>query len=42
MTFNAPAVETFRVKYDTSVDEISRVFTIMLIAYCLGGLTSKL
>jgi hypothetical protein len=41
MNFYSPALEDLRAKYDSTVDEISIVFTIMLIAYCCGALTSQ-
>lgn len=39
--FYSPALENLRGRFDTTVDDISVIFTILLCSYCMGALTSK-
>lgn len=39
--FYSPALEDIRIKYETDVDDISTVFTIMLVCYCAGALSCE-
>ena len=41
LNFFAPAMEDLRVKFDSTVDSMAFVFTVNLIAYGVGALSSK-
>ncbi|OXA60711.1 Sodium-dependent glucose transporter 1 [Folsomia candida] len=40
--FYSPALEDLRIKYETDVDDISRIFTILLVSYCCGALSATI